>query len=100
MATHCTPDPGPPLQPHELLFEFMLNALRLKRGFDPRLFNQRTGLDRSQYQTLVETAMADGLLLSDHARIRTTPLGWRFLDDLLQRFLSHKEQPMTRDMMV
>jgi oxygen-independent coproporphyrinogen-3 oxidase len=100
MASHCTPDPGAPLQQHELLFEFMLNALRLKRGFDPRLFEQRAGLDWSRYQTLVETAVTDGLLLSDHARIRTTPLGWRFLDDLLQRFLCRKEQPMTRDMMV
>ena len=100
IGADCTPDPGAPLQPHELLFEFMLNALRLKRGFDPRLFEQRTGLDWSRTQPLVETAVADGLLLADHARIRTTPLGWRFLDDLLQRFLSQENTPIARDMMV
>lgn len=100
MASHCTPDPGAPLQPHELLFEFMLNALRLKRGFDRRLLEQRTGLDWSRTQPLVETAVADGLLLADHARIRTTPLGWRFLNDLLQRFLIQENTPIARDMMV
>jgi len=68
-------------------------------GFDRRLLEQRTGLDWSRTQPLVDTAMADGLLLADHARIRTTPLGWRFLDDLLQRFLSQENTPIARDMM-
>ncbi|MDP6551643.1 MAG: radical SAM family heme chaperone HemW [Arenicellales bacterium] len=99
MATGCTPDPGPPLQPGELLFEFMLNALRLKMGFDYRLFEQRTGLDWSRQQPLVEKAVADGLMRADRGQVSTTPLGWRFLDDLLQRFLSREEEPLTRDMM-
>src|SRR5206468_3861830 len=30
---------------HELPFEFMLNALRLVRGFDTATFSERTGLD-------------------------------------------------------
>ena len=32
------------LQNDDLIYEFMLNAMRLREGFTPELFNQRTGL--------------------------------------------------------
>ena len=100
VAKDGIPELGPPLTPDALRFEFLLNALRLKAGFDYRLFEQRTGLVWSEQEALFESAVDDGLLLVDNARVQTTPLGWRFLDDLLQRFLSPPEAPSARDMMI
>jgi coproporphyrinogen III oxidase-like Fe-S oxidoreductase len=68
-------------------FEFLLNALRLKGGFSPELFEQRTGLAWQQLQPAITKAKTDGLLEKSDNWVCTTVLGWRFLDDLLQRFL-------------
>src|SRR5690349_15115185 len=32
------------IEGEDLIFEFMLNAMRLSKGFTPKLFNERTGL--------------------------------------------------------
>ena len=87
IAAGSVPDAGSPLAPAALRFEFLLNALRLKAGFAKRLFEQRTGLDWNKETALFEDAANDGLLRLDETRVQTTPLGWRFLDDLLERFL-------------
>lgn len=73
--------------PESLPFEFMLNALRLVEGFPVRLFAERTGLAITAVERELRAAEAEGLLERDHARIRPTPKGQRFLNDLLQRFL-------------
>ena len=71
----------------DLLFEFMLNALRLKTGFTFALFEARTGLPASRMAKGVEVAEAKGLLAVDGESARATPLGWRFLNDLVAVFL-------------
>ena len=71
----------------ELPFEFMMNALRLSDGFDAVLFAQRTGLPLSVIETPLREAEARGLLQREPDRIRPTPLGQRFLNELLQMFL-------------
>ncbi|UCE30369.1 MAG: oxygen-independent coproporphyrinogen III oxidase-like protein [Burkholderiales bacterium] len=73
--------------PRELPFEFMLNALRLTEGVPVTLFSERTGLDLAVVARRIGAAVADGLLDPDPMRIRPTPLGLRFLNDLQQRFL-------------
>ncbi len=70
----------------ELPFEFMLNALRLREGFDEGIFEERTG------QRLVECsgygrALAEGLIESNNGRARASELGYRYLNDTLSRFL-------------
>ena len=87
VAAGSVPDVGLPLAPAALRFEFLLNALRLKAGFSIRLFEQRTGLDWNEEKALFEDAANDGLLRLDETQVQSTPLGWRFLDDLLERFL-------------
>jgi len=72
----------------ELPFEFMLNALRLIDGFPIALFAQRTGLPISVVEPQLRAAESAGLLERDHARIRPTPKGQRFLNDLLEMFLA------------
>ncbi|MCX7626889.1 MAG: radical SAM family heme chaperone HemW [Methylophilaceae bacterium] len=76
-----------PLTRQDLGFEFMMNALRLTHGFPPRLFMERTGLPISMLERAMAEAQEKGLLLRDHQRIAPTPLGRRFLNELLQIFL-------------
>ena len=72
----------------ELPFEFMLNALRLVEGFPVALFTQRTGLPLAVVEPQLAAAEAAGLLERDHARIRPSARGRRFLNDLLEGFLA------------
>ncbi|MGZ5072247.1 MAG: radical SAM family heme chaperone HemW [Usitatibacter sp.] len=71
----------------ELPFEFMLNALRLVEGFPVALFAQRTGLPITVVDKPLEAARAAGLIERDHATIRPTAKGQRFLNDVLETFL-------------
>ena len=68
-------------------FEFMLNALRLRDGFELALFTQRTGLPLSSIASALERAEARGLIARDVARVWPTPRGFDFLSDLQQLFL-------------
>ncbi|MFO8155056.1 MAG: radical SAM family heme chaperone HemW [Pseudomonadota bacterium] len=68
-------------------FEFLLNALRLRDGFDTALFPAHAGQPLSVLETPLRAAEADGLLFWELHRIRPTELGRRHLDTLLQRFL-------------
>jgi oxygen-independent coproporphyrinogen-3 oxidase len=71
----------------ELGFEFMLNALRLTKGFAPALFAERTGLTLNAISASLDAAEAKGLLYRDHKLIRPTALGLQFLNDLQAMFL-------------
>ncbi|MGQ0524530.1 MAG: radical SAM family heme chaperone HemW [Betaproteobacteria bacterium] len=72
-------------------FEFMMNALRLSEGFDTTLFTERTGLPLNAVLRELEEAERRGLVERDHQRIAPTPLGRRFLNDLLQVFLPDRD---------
>jgi len=74
--------------PHELPFEFMLNALRLLEGFPPALFEERTGLPLTILEKKLQTAERAGLLERDWKRVRPSARGQRFLNELLALFLS------------
>ena len=67
--------------------EFMLNALRLAEGFDWSLFENRTGLPRTVLEPPVAYALGRGWLDDDGKRLRPTPAGYRFLNDLQILFL-------------
>ncbi len=71
----------------DLVFEFMMNALRLPEGFPVGAFVERTGLQIAVAEKPLALAEARGLIVRDHERIRPTDLGQRFLNDLLQLFL-------------
>jgi oxygen-independent coproporphyrinogen-3 oxidase len=72
---------------HDLGFEFMMNALRLNAGFPVALFRERTGLPISSIEPALQLAGNKGLIERDHLHIAPTPLGRRFLNELLQLFL-------------
>ena len=72
----------------EVGFEFMMNALRLNNGFAVALFEERAGMPLTSMLKPLEEAEKRGLIVRDHQRIMPTELGRRFLNDLLQIFLS------------
>jgi putative oxygen-independent coproporphyrinogen III oxidase len=72
----------------EVPFEFMLNALRLPYGFPTGLFQDRTGLPLSSVARPLQAAEEKALLERDLKRIRPTPKGQRFLNELLELFLA------------
>ena len=81
-------DPGVVLAESDLLFEFMLNALRLTEGFDEQLFTDRTGLPVAILRQRAASLRERGLLgEADGNRLQPTPVGRRFLNELQAHFL-------------
>ena len=80
----------------DLLFEFMLNALRLKRGFSAADFEARTGLPWSVAEPGIGRSLSLGLMArsegnAEISSFRPTPQGRRFLNDLQALFLPGAE---------
>jgi len=73
----------------DLPFEFMLNALRLREGFELARFAERTGLPMSAVQATLAEAEGRGLIERDAAGSvpRPTARGFDFLSDLQALFL-------------
>jgi oxygen-independent coproporphyrinogen-3 oxidase len=71
----------------QLPFEFMLNATRLKEGFELARFGERTGLSMSNLQRGLDAAERQGLIARDFVRAWPTERGFDFLNDLQALFL-------------
>ena len=71
----------------QLPFEYMLNALRLNDGFDLTEFAARTGLPTEAIAAPLERAIARGWLAREGDHVTPTPLGRRFLNDVIASFL-------------
>ncbi len=72
----------------DLPFEYMLNALRLRDGFDLLRFTERTGMPVSAIRKQLEAAQQRGLLAQTGNQIRPTTQGFDFLSDLQALFLA------------
>ena len=70
----------------ELAVEFFLNAMRLTEGVPVALFEARTGLALEEIARPLARARELGLMLVDPRRLQPSPLGLRFLNDLLALF--------------
>ena len=71
----------------DLPFEFMLNALRLRDGFDLSMYTERTGLPISSVQEALIQAEQKGLVQIIGKQLRPTELGFDFLSELQALFL-------------
>jgi len=72
----------------DLLFEFMLNALRLVDGFNEQLFLERTRLPLPVLRERLAPLAERGLVAAgDGGHWRPTPKGRLFLNDLQAHFL-------------
>ena len=76
-----------PIPVEQRPFEFMLNALRLNNGFALPLYEARTGLPRDSVLPALRSAQIRGWMDSAGDHWRTTPLGARFLNDVMASFL-------------
>jgi coproporphyrinogen III oxidase-like Fe-S oxidoreductase len=65
----------------------MLNATRLREGFDLQDFQDRTGLPISSIDVGLKAAAAKGMLLREGSRVVPTERGFDFLSDLQTLFL-------------
>jgi oxygen-independent coproporphyrinogen-3 oxidase len=75
-----------PILSEELAIEFMMNGLRLREGVPANYFSQRTGLPDSSIEQKVRKLQSQGLLEANSQQFRATPLGYQFLNSLLQGF--------------
>lgn len=71
----------------ELRVEFLMNALRLKDGFDAGLYVRHTGLPLADLEPELSRCVEEGLLECCGGNIRCTGTGFNFLDTVLQRFI-------------
>jgi putative oxygen-independent coproporphyrinogen III oxidase len=72
----------------EIPVEFMMNAFRLTEGFPLALFEERSGMPLVSVLKALDEAERRGFVVRDHQYARPTELGRRFLNDLLQIFMS------------
>lgn len=66
--------------------EFMMNALRLRAGVPKKLWQERCKLPADFIQSAVDGLIQKGLLEANPDYYRTTDLGYRFLNTVLQEF--------------
>lgn len=76
-----------PIEGRAIGFEFMLNALRLKKPIPIQLFEQRTLSPFTTVEESMHEAIKKELVSLDKNHITPTKLGRRFLNDLLELFL-------------
>ncbi len=76
------------LEKQDKIFEFMLNTLRLKEGFNKVAFERRTGLPLSKIDSNIKQATHQGLLQQTrNDQYCATKQGWFFLNNLIEIFL-------------
>ena len=71
----------------DIVFEFMLNALRLNNGFNTTIFSESTGLPISSIQKQLVIAQKRKWLTLSEDNIRPTELGMQYLNDVISLFL-------------
>lgn len=78
----------PPLNREDIVFEYMLNVLRLPQGFTTDAFEARTGIGSADLSDRLEMCREKGLLQqTGDESWQPTDLGLRFLNDLQEQFL-------------
>ncbi len=85
-TTHTAISGKKNLSADDIIFEFLLNILRLKNGCKLSLFPYRTGLRVIQLKQACKDIDPE-LLIIDKERIRTTEKGFLFLNEILQQLL-------------
>lgn len=71
----------------DLPFEFLMNSLRLRNGFNLRTAELRTGISASYFETLMQKFIASGLIQKTGEQMRCTDKGYQFLDTILEQLL-------------
>lgn len=75
------------VDPADLPFEWALNALRLAEGASLEAFEAATGQPAGVLEPALASLQVRGLIEKADGRVRATPLGFRFLNDVQAAFL-------------
>ena len=75
------------LKDEEIPLEFMMNTLRLTDGVPIDFFLERTGVPIENIENELLIAENKGLLSRQNNNLKPSPLGQRYLNDLLQLFM-------------
>jgi len=70
----------------DIVGEFMMNALRLRKGVPLKLLSERTGKAHGSISSTLKSLEARGLMVNDKERLATTALGYRYLDSVVESF--------------
>ncbi len=73
--------------PEDLPLEFLMNQLRLKKGFAVAHFESATGLRANKLLQSLHAPIEQGLLIQDGSGIRCSDRGFLFLDSILAALL-------------
>ena len=71
----------------DVVYEFMINALRLKQGFDMKTFERHTFLSFEHILKNVQIGVKKGLLIFNANHVKTTKKGYLFLNDCINLFV-------------
>ncbi|MBK2105867.1 radical SAM family heme chaperone HemW [Francisella philomiragia] len=71
----------------DLVYEFMLNTLRLRDGFSFDLFERQTFLSKDTIQNNLQVAIDRGLLKVNKDNVKPTDKGYLFLNDCINTFI-------------
>lgn len=72
----------------DLPLEFVMNHLRLKKGFSLKTYSATTGLAAESLKPALGQCLQQGLLLEEQQQYFCSEKGWHFLDSILEKFLS------------
>ena len=87
-SSPLSPPQGVAISPAEKIAEFAMNTLRLTSGVPLSHFTQTTGATVEQLTAAAKTAVSRGWLEApDTGHFVTTPLGYQFLDSVIETFL-------------
>jgi oxygen-independent coproporphyrinogen-3 oxidase len=71
----------------ELPLEFIMNHLRLKKGFNIDTYQSRTGLTISTLEPALTKCLKEGLLIHHDKHYYCSEQGWNFMDNILETFI-------------
>ena len=72
----------------ELPLEFIMNQLRLRRGFTLSNYQATTGLDKTSLEPALSLCTEQNLIIEQNDHYTCTEKGWNFLDSILEKFLA------------
>ena len=73
---------------NQIAFEFMMNALRLNAGFELSSYLNRSGLELTSINTLLDKHQSQGLIQITNKRVVPTSLGRNMVNSMLEDYLS------------
>jgi len=70
----------------DLPLEYVMNQLRLRRGFSLKHYQMQTGLEIGSLQPALSDCVKEGLLIEKNDYYCCSDKGWDFLDHILEKF--------------